>query len=197
MIERQWSNKMDDATFGQVNSLIALIASPEASAKRMVELKTVLDEITAAEAKLAVERAAFDQRAAEIAKQIEVLEQRRVKAIQAELSAKSGRDQIYARLREITEQDDTIKRQVLARVGLAADYDHPLKGGNLPSWEAIQRMIGEPDPHYPAPEQMAAGPVEHTQIGSTLTRSVPRSVPSAAARRRQQLAATDGRLGEE
>ena len=52
MIERQWSNKMDDATFGQVNSLIALIASPEASAKRMVELKTVLDEITAAEAKL-------------------------------------------------------------------------------------------------------------------------------------------------
>ena len=173
-------------------TLLRLIADAPACAARLEQIKAAEQCAEAAEAKLAAEQASIAAERASLERQREEVEARRLRAVQAELSTKADRDQVYARVREVAEADDRVKKAVLARLGMIDDFTGPLKSG-LPSWETISRMIGEPDPHYgePATETVNERP-EHVQIGSTLTRSV----PSAAVRRRQRLAA-DSRIGEE
>jgi flagellar biosynthesis/type III secretory pathway chaperone len=173
-------------------TLLKLIADAPACAARLEQIKAAEQRAEAAEARLVKERAAFDSRQQEIAAQLAVLEERRGKVAQEEASLRRFNNEIGERVRAITQADDRLKRAVLHAVGIA-DYDHALK--TLPDWPEIARVVSSADdPHYgpaPAAETVNVRP-EYSPATSTLTRSM----PSAAARRRQRLA-SDARLGEE
>jgi hypothetical protein len=173
-----------------VLALIRLVSDPKACEARLRELQKVQEAAAAAEKKFAAGSEVTRQELADLEQQKAALRDREVKIAQGEAALLQRHQELVEMAREVNNRDSQERRRVLALLGLSHEFASPLQ--DLPSWAELDRRVALPDAHYdgsPAAPTIAV-PVEHTQVGSTLTRSVP---AAAAARKRHESRLGEGR----
>jgi hypothetical protein len=174
------------ADFIAVDRLIRLILDPRIARKTLRDLRESVTASNAAREALQRERQSFDEHARQTAAELEGLTKtaasREVAAHLAEEGLRERQADLAARGAALDRENSILKRRIAVLAGFSHEMDVPLRAKM--SWrdvaaelmQAAELVVDEPE------MEAVTERVEHTPIGSTLTRT--RYQPRARSMRR-------------
>jgi hypothetical protein len=174
-------------SFANAMTLLSAMQDPKGFADRLKLLDTKIAELRKQEVALEKTEAEFVARKAAFDKREAAISDLELETAKDRAAADGKASRLYEIARDITEEGNRFKREVLNYAGYAEHFNERLQ--SLPDWDALARMVlGQSDVHRDAEPLTPRDDLDGTEApadlvaGSTLTRSRNKSRPSAGAR---------------